>query len=357
MEEINFIKKKFWKNKKVLITGHSGFKGSWLVLILKYFGARVYGYSLKPDQISLFKLTSIEKILDGNKYGDINNCKYLKDYMNFIKPEIVIHLAAQPLVIDSFKNPFNTLYTNVNGTINLLNVSSKIKSIKIVLNVTTDKVYKVSNKLKLYKEDDPLCGSEIYSISKSSSDQITQVFSNLYSTKQKKFFVARSGNVIGGGDFSANRIVPDILNSYNSNNTLSIRNDSHIRPWQHVIEPLSGYLLIIEKFYNQNIKNNNEISWNFGPNKDSYLSVRDLVNIFKSNIDFKFKSNNISSQKIESAYVGLNSNKAKKELNWKTIWPLNKTVKMIINWNDAFLLKKDLRKLSIQQIDEYFNNI
>ncbi len=265
------VLKFFWK-KKVFITGHTGFKGSWLIIILNLLGAKVYGYSLKPKKKSLFNQIDGGKIIEKSFYGNLNDYKKLKSKISQVKPNIIFHLAAQPLVIESYKNALNTHNTNIMGTINLLEICRGINSIQSIVIITTDKVYKIKKNKSLFSETDELGGDDPYSASKACSEIVTLSYiKSFFNNSRLKFKVstARSGNVIGGGDYSDNRLVPDILNSINRKKKLIIRNPKSIRPWQHVIEPLIGYLILAQKQFKKKI--NQDPSWNFGPEKKQFL--------------------------------------------------------------------------------------
>jgi len=223
----------FWKNKKVFITGHTGFKGSWLILVLSIFGSKIYGYSLKPLKRSLFKKANLNKLLISNIYADIRNIHLLKKQLRKTKPQIVFHFAAQSLVFESFINPKTTFETNVLGTVNLLETIRGINSIKSVVIITTDKVYKIKKINNKYKEIDELGGNDPYSASKASCELVVNAYLKSYFGKKKNIYIstARSGNVIGGGDYSNNRLIPDIIKSINLNKQLTIRNPNSVRPW------------------------------------------------------------------------------------------------------------------------------
>lgn len=331
--------KKFWKKKRVLITGHTGFKGSWLCIILNFLNSKIYGYSLAPKKNSLFNKSKIKKFISANNYGDINKIEKLKKFIKKTKPEIVFHLAAQPLVIESYKNPLKTFTTNIMGTANLMEVIKETKSVKSVVIITTDKVYKIDKKQKEYSEDNELGGADPYSASKVSAEVIVNSFIKSFfykSNLRNKISTARAGNVIGGGDFSKNRLVPDIIKAINNKKKLIIRNPYQIRPWQHVLEPLIGYLLLAEKQYHGKIKVLNNC-WNFGPQKKSSKKVIEIVNYIKTIIKFDYKvkaNNNIK----ETEILKLNSLKAKKILGWFTKWTVNDALNKTIEWNN--LVKK-----------------
>ena len=282
--------KKFWKNKRVFVTGHTGFKGSWLIVLLNFLGAKTYGYSLKSPKKSLFNQIDGKSLLEKNFYADIKNLKNLKAKIKLCSPEIIFHLAAQPLVIESFKKPLNTFNTNFIGTANLLEAILDKPSIKSVVIITTDKVYKIKGKKNYFSETDELGGNDPYSASKACVEILinSYIFSFFRKTSLKnRVSSARSGNVMGGGDYSKNRLVPDIINSINSNKELIIRNPEHIRPWQHVIEPLVGYIFLAQKQFSKNI--NQTPSWNFGPEKNNFISVFKLVYMVKKITSFKIK--------------------------------------------------------------------
>ena len=332
---------KFWKKKKVLITGHTGFKGSWLCIILNFLNSKIYGYSLAPKKNSLFLKSGIKKYLAANKYEDINKLDKLEKFIKKIKPEIVFHLAAQPLVLDSYKNPLKTFTTNILGTINLLEVIKKTKSVKSVVIITTDKVYKINKKEKAYSENDELGGDDPYSSSKACAEVIVNSYVQSFFNKtnlRNKVASARAGNVIGGGDFSKNRLVPDIISAINNKKKLLIRNPLQIRPWQHVLDPLMGYLLLAEKQYNNKIKVLQNC-WNFGPNKKNCKKVIEIVNYVKkiTKFDYKIKINN---NYKETEILKLDSFKAKKFLGWIAEWSINDSLDKTIEWNN--LIKKGM---------------
>ena len=345
------MKKNFWKNKNVMVTGHTGFKGGWLTLVLLSLGAKVTGLSLKENQKSFFTLCKIKDKISKNIYCDINNHHKLKKIILKNDPEIVFHLAAQPIVLESFINPISTLKTNIIGTANLLNslrFSNKIKSIVIV---TSDKCYENTNK-KIYFEEDKLGGSDIYSASKSSCELITSAFRKSFFLNSKKINIAtaRAGNVIGGGDFAKDRIFPDIVKSYEKKRQCIIRNPSHTRPWQHVLDPISGYLMLAEKLYKTKSNRFNS-AWNFGPPNEN-KSVQDILDIVKSIIPLKMKKNN-KNKFNESRYLNLNSNKSKKYLNWSRKLNFQLSIKMTLDWYLNLQNNKDNFEFTLKQINEY----
>ena len=348
--------KNFWKNKRVFITGHTGFKGTWLVIFLNMMKAKIYGYSLKAPKFSLFNQTKSSKLVKENYYLNINDLNSLKKKLHKSKPQIVFHLAAQPLVSNSYEDPLNTFMPNIIGTANLLEAIKEIKSIKVVVIITTDKVYKIKKKNKYFLEHDELGGKDPYSASKVCAEILVNSYIKTFFDQLShriRISTARSGNVLGGGDYSKNRIIPDILKSINHKKKLIIRNPKHIRPWQHVIEPVFGYLLLAQNlFLNKLLKRSH--SWNFGPNYNSFISVYELLAKIKKLKNIK----NISIKKnnyIETKVLKLNSEKAKKYLRWSQKWNMDKTIKKILEWNDSYNSKKNMRKICEKQIKEYLD--
>ena len=326
--------KNFWSSKKVFITGHTGFKGSWLSIILNSLNSEIHGYSLKPQKNSLYNKSKIEKKISSSTYANINDKIKLKNTIFSCKPEIIFHLAAQPLVLESYKKPFETFNTNISGTLNLLECIREFSFIKSVVIITTDKVYKIDKKNKSYKETDELGGLDPYSSSKVGVEILVNSYIESYfrhSNLKNKISTARAGNVIGGGDFSDNRLLPDIISSINKGTNLVVRNPNHIRPWQHVLDPLMGYLTLAEKQYKNKI-NVKEHSWNFGPNKNSFKKVIDIIKYVKKLKNFKYtlKKNN---KFKETNILKLNSIKAKQKLKWVSKWNLNQSLDNTIDWN------------------------
>ena len=277
MEDLDSLKK-FWNKKKVFITGHTGFKGAWLCIILRYLNSKVYGYALKPEKNSLFNKSQIQKKLASNIYSDISDINKLKNKIKQSKPEIVFHLAAQPLVLESYKKPLKTFSTNIIGTLNLLESIREIKSVKSVVIITTDKVYKINKKNISYKELDQLGGLDPYSASKGAAEIIFHSYYESYFKQQNsnlRIASARAGNVMGGGDWADRRIVPDCMKSWSRGEVVEIRSPNSTRPWQHVLEPISGYISLAANLYN-NISISGE-SFNFGPSMNDNQTVESLV--------------------------------------------------------------------------------
>jgi CDP-glucose 4,6-dehydratase len=349
--------KKFWKNKKVFLTGHTGFKGSWFSILLNLLGANIVGYSLRPEEKkNLFDLANLDKVIHDSIIGDIRDYKKLKKSILKFKPDFVVHMAAQPLVRYSYDHPKYTYEVNTLGTVNVLNILNELNFIKSLLIITTDKVYFNNNKRSYYRENDLLGGLDPYSNSKSCAELIVNSYNHSF-FKKKNIFVAtaRAGNVIGGGDFSKDRILPDYFRSKSSvKKKLFLRFPNSIRPWQFIIDPLYGYLLLLMKLHKK--ESFNEYCWNFGPQKSNNKSVSYVVNLInkKFNSSVKIIKKNNSKNYYESKLLMLNSKKSKKTLNWKTKYDLNHSIKLIASWHKNFSMKRDALKICEKQILNYF---
>lgn len=349
--------RKFWKNKKVFLTGHTGFKGSWFSILINLLGAKIVGYSLKPDKkLSLFNLANLNKEINTSIIGDIRDYAKLKKSILKFRPDFIVHMAAQSLVRESYINPKYTYEVNTIGAVNILNILNEINFIKSALIVTTDKVYCNNNQKKFYKENDVLGGFDPYSNSKSCAELAVNSYNHSF-LKKKKIFIgtARAGNVIGGGDFSADRILPDYFRSLFKTKNLILRSPNSTRPWQHVLDPLYGYLLLLMKLYKKKITSD---SFNFGPNKSSNRSVNDVINLV--NKDFNnsvkvIKKNNSSKNYYESKILMLNSDKSKKILNWQPKYNLEQSIKLTSFWFKELLAKKNILKVTQKQIMNYFH--
>ena len=327
------INSSFWKNKKVFITGHSGFKGSWLTLWLSILESNIFGYSLSPNTNP-----SLSNILDINNKiqsfeGDIRNFNSLKNSLDNFQPEIVIHMAAQPLVRDSYKNSLYTYETNVMGTINLFEILKGITSVRAILVITSDKSYKNIEKKYSYSENDALGGFDPYSCSKACADLIASSYYNsFFLNKEVGVAIARAGNIIGGGDWSRDRLFPDAIRAFSNNKKLLIRNPNAIRPWQYILDPLSGYLKLIEKLY-ENFSDFSE-AWNFGPTKDEELPVSyvcDKIKLHWGN-DSEWQLDINEKQPHEANLLMLNSKKAKTSLNWEGRYGIDEAISKTTDW-------------------------
>lgn len=349
------MKLEFFKGKTILITGNTGFKGSWLCEILYLAGANVIGYALEPEKESLYNILNLkEKII--SIFGDIRDLNKLEETVKKYQPEIIIHMAAQPLVLESYNNPHYTFETNIMGTVNILEVLRRTECVKSFLNVTTDKVY-LDNQIvdgKGYKETDILCGKDPYSNSKSCSELVTYSYIKSFFENQEypRISTARSGNVIGGGDFAKDRIIPDCIRASLNNENIKIRNPHSIRPYQHVLECLKGYLTIIEKQYKDKSFQEN---YNFGPNVEDCISTEQLVSLFCDKWQNQQYENLNESSNKESNYLKLNSELAHKKLNWQITWGIDTSISKIVEWTKCYYNREDIIKKTDEQIIEYFN--
>jgi CDP-glucose 4,6-dehydratase len=348
----------FYKGKKVLITGHTGFKGSWLSLVLIELGAEVIGYSLNPKSSEdLFVVAHIDELITDYR-GDIRDSGYLKSTMIKHQPEIIFHLAAQPLVIESYKNPHETWEINVMGTINLIENARNIKSVKSIVIVTTDKVYKNDESLSGYSEKDPLGGHDPYSSSKAAVELLVESFrSSFFENKEDIVGIAtaRAGNVIGGGDWAENRLIPDYFRAYFSDKDFEFRNPHSIRPWQHVLDVSFGYILLAKMLYTE--PRNFSSSFNFSNNTSNDITTSFIVQYLKTKLP---KVNVVDeSSKIEfkeTIALRLLSTKAYNHLGWKTLLSIEESLDYTINYYlDS--VNKSPRQLLISQIRKYLEGL
>ena len=340
----------FFKGKKVLITGHTGFKGSWLSTMLDYNGVQVLGYSLSPlSEPNIFSQVEYSTNFT-SVISDINAKEKLSKYIKEFNPDIIFHLAAQPLVLESYNNPYLTHTTNYSGTLNLLEILRENKLKSNVIFITTDKVYRNDDKLKAFKEDDPLGGFDPYSSSKAASEILIKSY---YDSFFKNFNIgiatARAGNVIGGGDWSENRLIPDIMRyKYNSQDLL-LRNLEATRPWQHVLEPLFGYLLLAKNLMLNPIQYSQ--AWNFGPSPENFKSVKDII--IQLGVQ-KLNNGNSVTQKKEAKNLILDSSKSQNLLNWKSKWNFEKTIYVTNKWYEKYYTKKEnVKDLIVEDIENY----
>ena len=359
------LNKKFWNKKKILVTGHTGFKGGWLLTILNYLGSEVSGYALNPQgKNNFFNSTKIKEVLTHDIRKNIINLEDLKNSIKNIKPEIVFHLAAQSSVIESFKDSNNTVLTNIVGTSNILEAVKNIKSVKCLIIVTTDKVYQNYKLKKYFDENSILGGDDIYSGSKACCEILTNSYRKSFFTKNDcRIATVRAGNCFGGGDWTKDRIVKDALESFYDNKILYVRNPEATRPWQHVIEPLTGYLLLAEKLFSSNGYNYCG-AWNFGPSLRQNMKVLELAKIIKSHLNskskiiFKKKDKRFNNKKFkifESKFLNINSKKAFKKLKWRPELTIKNAVHLTVDWYKSFREKNNLFDVTNRQVKEYLD--
>ncbi len=346
------IDQAFWKGKRVFLTGHTGFKGSWLSLWLSSLGAEVKGYALNPPTTpSLFDEASIKSIID-SQIGDIRDQDTIHESMTAFNPDILIHMAAQSLVRHSYDAPIETYEVNVIGTAKVLEVARSCSNLKAVVNITTDKCYENDGRTKGYKEDDPMGGHDPYSSSKGCSELVASAYRRSFLQEQDIGLASvRAGNVIGGGDWADDRLIPDILRSFEKGESVVIRNPKATRPWQHVLEPLSGYLILAEKLY----KNQKEYAegWNFGPNEKDVKPVSWIMDKMISKWPASSWELDQNSNPHEADFLKLDISKVKSKLGWKPIWGLSHTLEKIIGWHKAWLDKEDMQTICLAEIEEY----
>lgn len=342
----------FYRNKKVLITGHTGFKGTWLCKILINAGAEVTGYALEPPKIpNLFEVCGVEGKMN-SVIGDIRNYDYLKEIFEKVCPEIVFHMAAQPLVRYSYEHPRYTYETNVMGTVNICECIRLNTCVKSFVNITTDKVYKNNEWEWGYRENEPLDGFDPYSNSKSCSELVTHSYINsFFSNQQTAVSTARAGNVIGGGDFSVDRIIPDCIRAVEEGREIVVRNPYSVRPYQHVLEPLFAYLMIAEKQYKDKAYAG---FFNVGPDEADCIATGELVNYFcekwGDNITWISQCNE---GPHEANFLKLDCSKIKSLFKWRPTWNVEKAVEKVVEWTKVYLSDGDIKKCMTEQIEAF----
>tara|TARA_B100000700_G_scaffold331386_1_gene463688 strand:+ start:12566 stop:13624 length:1059 start_codon:yes stop_codon:yes gene_type:complete len=346
----------FWNNKKVLVTGHSGFKGSWITLLLKHLGAEVCGVSssiLNNNQELFLALNLDDSCLSHDV--DIRD-KNISKIFNDFKPDIVFHMAAQPLVRASYEIPFDTYDINVMGTLNILENIRKSPSVAASVMITTDKCYENKEWERGYKETDRLGGFDPYSSSKACAELLIKSFQNSYESESLAISSVRAGNVIGGGDLSSDRLLPDIYRAIVSKQKIKLRNPMATRPWQHVLEPLIGYLMVAEDLFESGYQNND--AWNFGPRTSDIRTVAEIAKLFAG----EWGVDNIEEEKNSQHYheanmLSLDSTKAYSKLNWQPIWNVEVAIKKTAEWYQDFEKKIDVLNKTNQQIQEYISAV
>lgn len=352
----------FWHNKRVFLTGHTGFKGSWLCLWLDRLGAKVTGYALEPPTApSLFGLANVAGLVDSH-IADVRDRECLARTLAAAEPEIVIHMAAQPLVRDSYRIPVETYATNVMGTVHLLEAVRRCPSVKAVVNVTTDKCYENREWVWGYRENEPMGGFDPYSNSKACSELVTAAYRTSFFHPQchaehgVALASARAGNVIGGGDWAADRLIPDCIEALLTGERIRIRNPHAIRPWQHVLEPLSGYLVLARRLYEHGC--DYAEGWNFGPADEDAKPVewivKQICNLWGENVGYDIDAGD---HPHEAHYLKLDCSKARMRLGWMPRWDLSTALDTIVEWTRAYRSGSDLRAICLEQIGRYENQM
>ena len=344
----------FWKGRKVFITGNTGFKGSWISLWLGQLGAKVTGYALEaPTNPSIFQITEVDKALVDSIHGDMRDAAALTSAMREAEPEVVIHMAAQSLVRDSYTDPVGTYSTNVMGTVNLLEAVRKTPSVNAVLNITSDKCYENKEWIWGYRENEAMGGYDPYSSSKGCAELVTSAYRRSFLQDAGiALATARAGNVIGGGDWAKDRIVPDAISAFIENRPLIIRNPMATRPWQHVLEPLSGYLTLCQQLINH--PEEYAEGWNFGPNDEDVQPVSSLadtmVKLWGDNAQWQLDD---GAHPHEARYLKLDCTRAKTQLKWKPIWGLDHALDETVRWYKSWHNQDDMYGLTVRQIESY----
>lgn len=355
---MNVVDKVFWQGKKVFITGHTGFKGTWLSLWLLHMGAEVSGYALEPTTApNLFSLLNLQKDMSST-LGDVRDLAALLKTMKQEKPDIVIHMAAQPLVRYSYQEPIETYAVNVMGTVNVLEAIKQVAKIKCALVVTTDKCYENREWVWGYREVDPLGGYDPYSSSKACAEIVTSAYRSSFFAQGNSTLIAsvRAGNVIGGGDWSTDRLIPDLIKGFMENHEVVIRNPSAIRPWQHVLEPLCGYLTLAQKLYQG--ENNLASAWNFGPWDEDTKPVNwiadHLSQLWGDNATWKLDASDTSINPHEAHYLKLDWSKARMQLNWQPRWDLQSALEKIVSWYKSYITDvNSVPEITLRDIKNY----
>ena len=347
------MNRSFWNNKRVFLTGHTGFKGGWLALWLADMGAEVHGYALAPPtEPNFFTVCMLQARLKSSTIADVRDAAALTPAMQAAQPHIVFHLAAQPLVRYSYTAPVETYAVNVMGTVNLLEAVRQTPSVRAIVNVTTDKCYENREWVWPYRENEAMGGYDPYSSSKGCSELITAAYRRSFLEPSSIHVAsARAGNVIGGGDWAADRLIPDFLRALDAGQILTIRSPNATRPWQHVLEPLSGYLTLAERLYAEG--QDFAEAWNFGPEESDARPVQWIVGHLCSQVPGSAWQCDTAPHPHEANYLKLDSSKAKIKLGWRPRWNLQSALGYTLDWHHAWRSGADMAATSLAQIREY----
>ena len=345
----------FWSGKKVFLTGHTGFKGGWIAHWLTEFGADVHGFALAPQtRHNFFTETKVINRLATSTLGDIRDYENLSKAFVQAKPDIVIHMAAQPLVRLSYANPLDTFSSNVIGTVNVLDAARKVGSVRAIVNITTDKCYENKEWIWPYRESDRLGGYDPYSASKACSEIVAAAYRNSFLSELGISLASvRAGNVIGGGDWATDRLIPDFLRAADNKKKLKIRSPNAVRPWQHVLEPLSGYLLLAQKLFIEGEEFAG--AWNFGPNHDDAKPVSWIVKQLCDQVPGSSWVIETNKQPHEANFLKLDISKAKAHLGWVPRWNLETALNKTVEWHQAWRNQEDMEAVTSSQIQDYNN--
>lgn len=350
------IDQHFWQGKRVYLTGHTGFKGSWLSLWLHSLGATVKGYALTPPTSpSLFEQANVANKIE-SEIGDIRHLEPLTTSMVAFNPDILIHMAAQPLVRLSYKEPIETYEINVMGTVKVLEAARHCPNLKSIISVTTDKCYENREWVWGYREDEPMGGHDPYSSSKGCAELVTSAYRRSFMQERGIGLASvRAGNVIGGGDWADDRLIPDILRAFEHQQAVVIRNPQSTRPWQHVLEPLSGYLVLAQKLYQA--PQAYAEGWNFGPYDEDARPVDWILNQMVSQWQGASWVLDQDAHPHEAGYLKLDISKAKARLGWHPLWRLERTLEKIVHWHQAWLNKEDMQAVCLNEINDYMSEM
>ena len=349
-----------WAGRSVFVTGHTGFKGGWLSLWLHQLGAKVHGYALDPPTVpSLFEIARIADLLDSDTRRDLADLEALRTALAQTQPEVIFHLAAQPLVRESYKDPIGTLATNVVGTAHLLQAVRSVETVRAVVIVTTDKVYENREWVYPYREVDPLGGYDPYSASKAAAEIVVSSYRSSFFAKAKgkpsvHVATARAGNVIGGGDWAHDRLVPDCLRAFANGEPVQLRYPQAVRPWQHVLEPLFGYLLLAERLLGADASSYAS-AWNFGPDASGDATVGKVAQTIASywGSSAQLELNTEVDHPYEAGVLRLDISRSREKLGWHPQWTLLQALRSTVDWTQAWLTGEDMREKSLAQISRY----